>query len=60
MTAGRNKRIPAVVNRVNINKDHEVRYWCGRFGCSVARLRAAVKAMGIMANDVEEYLKTNS
>jgi hypothetical protein len=46
-------------SRVNVNEDYEVRDWCGKFGCSEAQLRAAVKAVGVMADDVERYLRDN-
>ncbi len=43
--------------RVNVNEDHEVRYWCGKFGCTEAQLREAVKAVGVMAADVGANLE---
>lgn len=43
--------------RVNVNEGYEMKYWCGKFGCTEAQLRAAVKAVGVMAVDVEKYLK---
>lgn len=51
------KRGPRDRERVNVNEAHEIRYWTGRFSCTEAQLRAAVKAVGVMAKDVEAYLK---
>lgn len=48
---------PADDKRVNVNQAHEVRYWTGKFGCTADELRAAVKAVGVMAADVERYLR---
>jgi hypothetical protein len=44
--------------RVNVNKDYELRYWSEKFGCTHDELRAAVKAVGVMAKDVEAHLKS--
>lgn len=43
--------------RVNVNEAHELKYWCSKFGCTEAQLRAAVKAVGVMAVDVEKHLR---
>jgi hypothetical protein len=50
-------RQPADAQRVNVNESWEVEYWTKKFGCSEAQLRAAVKAVGVMANDVQRYLQ---
>lgn len=50
------RRGPADRLRVNIRQPHEVAYWCQRFGCTARMLRAAVKAVGVMAKDVERCL----
>lgn len=44
--------------RINVNEDYELDSWSEKFGCSRDELRAAVKAVGVMAKDVEAYLKT--
>ena len=44
--------------RINVNEEHELSYWTEKFGCSRAELKAAVKAAGVMAKDVEAKLKT--
>jgi len=48
---------PADSNRVNIHKEYEVRYWTGQFGCTPGQLERAVKAVGVMVDEVEVYLK---
>ena len=52
-----NYRGPKDGRRINVNQDHEVRYWCARFGCTETELRNAVAAVGVMADDVEQHLK---
>jgi len=53
----RSNRGPRDRSRVNVNEDYEVRYWCGKFGCTEPELREAVNAVGVMADAVEAYLK---
>jgi hypothetical protein len=44
--------------RINLNQEHEVRYWSQKFGVTEQELRAAVEAAGSsMAKDVEAHLK---
>ncbi len=50
------KRGPADRQRINVNEDWEVTWWCRKFGVTEAQLRAAVKAVGVMAKDVARYL----
>jgi hypothetical protein len=50
------KNGPEDASRVNIHQEHEVRYWCSKFGCTEAELREAVKAVGTSAAAVGEYL----
>lgn len=45
--------------RINVNEDYELRDWSKKFGVSHDELKAAVKAVGPMVKDVEEYLKKN-
>ncbi|WP_460578035.1 DUF3606 domain-containing protein [Hymenobacter coalescens] len=49
-------RGPADRARVNVNEPHERRYWCREFNCSEAQLRAAVEAVGVMADKVRRYI----
>ena len=43
--------------RINVNQDHEVRYWTKELGVSEQELRQAVAAVGVMVADVKKYLK---
>jgi hypothetical protein len=47
-----NERGPADAMRVNVNQEHEVRYWTREFGCSERQLREAVEQVGVMAQAV--------
>jgi hypothetical protein len=49
-------RGPADRNRVNVNEAWELTYWCSVLGCTPDRLRAAVRAVGVMVADVRRYL----
>lgn len=42
--------------RINIEQDHEVRYWCTRFRVTPDVLRDAVERVGPMADDVAKHL----
>ncbi|MDQ6618507.1 MAG: DUF3606 domain-containing protein [Pseudomonadota bacterium] len=57
MADDKNKRGAADRDRVNVNEDYELRYWTEKFKCTEAQLRAAVKAVGVMAKDVEVFLQ---
>ena len=43
--------------RIDTNQDYEVRDWSKKFGVSADKLKAAVKAVGSNAKDVEAHLK---
>jgi len=43
--------------RINVNEDHELRYWTKELGVSEERLREAVKAVGVSVEAVKEHLK---
>lgn len=58
MADNKDDRGPADRTRVNVNEDYEVRYWSKKFNTSEDKLRSAVKAVGVMADDVESYLRT--
>lgn len=49
-------RGPQDRSRVNVNEAWEVGYWCTKFNCTETQLRAAVKAVGVMVTDVQNYL----
>ncbi|WP_244832526.1 DUF3606 domain-containing protein [Caballeronia sp. TF1N1] len=57
MSDDKNNRGPADRSRINVHEDYELRYWSDKFGCTHDQLKAAVKAVGVMAVDVEAYLK---
>ncbi|MEK6703285.1 MAG: DUF3606 domain-containing protein [Planctomycetota bacterium] len=56
MSDDKSKRGPADAGRVNVKEDYEVKYWCGKFGCTPEQLADAVKAVGILSEDVEKHL----
>lgn len=43
--------------RVNVNEDHELRYWTKELGVSEQRLKEAVNAVGVSVEAVKEHLK---
>ncbi len=43
--------------RINLNEDYELRYWTEKFKCATTELKAAVAAVGVMADKVEAHLK---
>jgi len=45
--------------RINVNESWEVRWWTKQLGCTEAKLREAVKAVGVMVVDVKRYLLTH-
>lgn len=51
-SVGKNDRM-----RINVNEDYELHDWSKKFGVTPDELRAAVKAVGPMAADVEAHLK---
>ena len=42
--------------RININEDHEIRYWTKALGVSEEKLREAVAAVGVSADAVRQHL----
>jgi len=42
--------------RVNVNEDHEVRYWTQKWGVSKEQLAAAVNKVGVSADAVAREL----
>ena len=42
--------------RIDVNQEHECRYWSNKFGVSAERLRQAVKQVGPLVEDVRNYL----
>jgi hypothetical protein len=56
MTDDKTQRVPRDAERVNVNEDYEVRYWCKKWGVSEQQLRDAVKRVGVMSKDVAKAL----
>lgn len=56
MTDDKNLRAPRDAERVNVNEDYEVRYWCRKWDVSEPQLRDAVKRVGVMSRDVAKAL----
>lgn len=56
MADDRAKRGPADASRINVNEEHELRYWTTALEVSESELRAAVAAAGVMAKDVRAHL----
>ena len=56
MADDKTSRGPADRTRVNTHEDYEVKYWSKKFGVTPEELRAAVKAVGPVAEDVARYL----
>ena len=46
-------------DRINVNEEHEVRYWTQRFGVSEDELRRAVEQVGHSVDEVEKRLRPN-
>jgi hypothetical protein len=57
MSDDTSKRGPTDRQRVNVDEDYEVRYWTQKWNVSEERLREAVAAAGVMADDVEAWLR---
>ena len=51
------KTRPQDAKRINVNEDHEVRYWTKELGVSTEELKAAVKKAGTSAEAVRKELK---
>jgi len=50
-------RGPRDRDRVNVQEEWEANYWSKKFGVSKDKLKEAVQKVGVMAKDVEKYLK---
>ena len=57
MADDKTSRGPQDRNRISLNEDYEVRYWCKKFGVTPGRLRAAVEKVGSSSAAVEQELK---
>jgi len=50
------QRGPRDSSRINVNQEHEVRYWTKTLGVSEDELRRAVGEVGVSADKVREHL----
>ena len=50
-------RAPVDRGHIVIDDPLELRWWCGRFGCSDLRLIGAVSQVGSAPSQVEQYLR---
>jgi len=53
------RKQPEDPEKININQQWEVDYWCDNLGCSEELLRRAVEKVGPMVSDVKRWLRTN-
>lgn len=44
-------------SRINVEQDHELRYWSEKFGVSGDQLRSAVAKVGPMVKNVRDHLR---
>lgn len=56
MADDRTKRGPQDAARININEEHELRYWAMTLNVPEAELREAVAQVGVMTKDVRAHL----
>ena len=57
MSDDKTKTAPQDAKRVNVNEEYEVAYWSKRLATTPERLRAAVKKVGVMVDNVAKELK---
>jgi hypothetical protein len=50
------RRGPEDPNKINVNQDWEIKYWCEELNVSRAKLIRAVEKVGPMVKDVKAYL----
>ena len=53
----RNMRAPKDPDRIGLEEESEVRYWCERYGVSDVELRRCVTEVGPATVDVERRLR---
>ena len=56
MSDNLDKKRPQDASKVNVHESWEVSYWCKKFGVTEAKLKEAVKAVGVSAAAVQKYL----
>lgn len=47
---------PVDSERIDLNEDHELRYWTHELGCTAIQLLAALEAVGVKSSAVAAYL----
>lgn len=52
-----NDRGPQDRARINLNEEHELRYWTKALGVSEVQLREAVQTVGVSTDAVQAHLK---
>ena len=57
MSDDKTNRGPADASRINVHEEYELAYWTKDLGVSRERLLEAVKAAGVSADRVREFLK---
>jgi hypothetical protein len=50
------KTRPQDSQRINVNQEHELRYWAEKLGVKPEQLRRVVERVGPMAEDVERAI----
>ena len=50
------KRRPQDATKINVHESWELAYWCKELRVSESELKAAVKAVGVMASAVRRHL----
>ena len=50
------RKQPEDPNKINVNQQWELDYWTEKFGVSEAKLKEAVRAVGVFVKDVKKYL----
>jgi len=50
------KKRPQDATKVNVHEPWELEYWCKHFNVTPAKLKEAVKAVGVMVTEVKRYL----
>ncbi len=57
--AGRKRKFESIEDRqINIHEKFEVEYRTKQYGCTKKQLLDAIKVVGTMASEVENYLKS--
>lgn len=52
----RNDRSPVDLSRINLNDDHQMRYWSKALGVTEEELKRAIKGVGPLTRAVRAFL----